>query len=180
LVCIFTIFLQFSKIDLVLAEKEKEKSMNSTGRIPAQVGPSPGKMRTSPRPRRQFYTEISTVLNNSNQVLCTIAMSRWQFLKRSMDFYSFTPPDPRRRRARPSSSELLDRPNGARVGASERSTPNSSSEECFPSTNFWIGALQFSAHGDREPRGHSLAFMTTQGGLAQLDRFTSNKGLNRG
>jgi hypothetical protein len=68
-------FYNFLHIFKVLLKKKRENpEQNWAGS--SLDGPSPGKMRTRPRPRRQFYTEIPTVLNNSNQVLCTIAMSR--------------------------------------------------------------------------------------------------------
>jgi hypothetical protein len=62
-------FLQISKV--LLKKKRENPEQHWAGSSPD--GPSPGKMRT--RPRRQFYTEIPMVLNNSNQVLYTIAMS---------------------------------------------------------------------------------------------------------
>jgi hypothetical protein len=91
-------------------------------------------------------------------------------------FYFFTAPDPRRRRARPSSGELLDRPNGARAGASERSTPNSSPISGFPSFNFANGCLVGSGHGDRECCGWINTFPATSGLLVQLGGSTSITG----
>jgi hypothetical protein len=65
-------FLQISKVLL----KKKRENPEQYWAESSPYDPSPGKMCTRPRPHRQFYTEIPTVLNNSNQVHCTIAMSR--------------------------------------------------------------------------------------------------------
>jgi hypothetical protein len=57
-------FLQFSRISLALAEKEKEKDMNSSGPNLAQVGPSTGDttpLRARARLRWQICTEALAI-----------------------------------------------------------------------------------------------------------------------
>jgi hypothetical protein len=134
-------------------------------------------MRTRPRPRRQFYTEIPTILNNSNQVHCTIAMSRWQFLKRPPQvLFLRRPRSPTTVSAEPGSGEL-DWPEGPKTGANLRFTPNSNPEEYFPSINFWVGALQHSAHGDSGETQMNNVFQVIHGGLIQLGSLLSIKSM---
>jgi hypothetical protein len=75
--------------------------------------------------------------------------------------------------ARQSSGELPNRPNGARIGATERSTPNSSSKDHFPPINFTVGDLPSSAHEDSERRGHVFVFQSIGGLLVQFSGLSS-------
>jgi hypothetical protein len=93
------------------------------------------------------------------------------------NFYSFTSRGPRRCTARQSSGELLDRPNGARIGATERSTPNSRPINGFPPINFIIGDVPSSAREDSERRGHVLVFLAIGGLLVQFGGLASITGL---
>jgi hypothetical protein len=70
--------------------------------------------------------------------------------------------------ARQSSGELLDRPNGARIGATERSTPNSRPINGFPPINFIFGDLLSSIHENRGDYGHLIMFPTIGGLPVQI------------
>jgi hypothetical protein len=70
--------------------------------------------------------------------------------------------------ARQSSGELIDRPNGARIGALLWQRSNPRPKEGFPSINFTIDDLSSSAREDSERRGPLLAFPVINGFLVQL------------
>jgi hypothetical protein len=95
-------------------------------------------------------------------------MSHWRFLKRPSKFYPFTGRGPRRRAARQSSGELVDWPNGERIGALLWQRSNPRPNEGFPSINFMIDDLSSSAREDSEQRGPLLAFPVINGFLVQL------------
>jgi hypothetical protein len=65
--------------------------------------------------------------------------------------------------ARQSSGKLLDRLNGARIGATERSTPNSRPINDFPPINFIFGDLLSYVHENRGDYGHLIMFPTIDG-----------------
>jgi hypothetical protein len=59
-------------------------------------------------------------------------------------------------------------------------TLNSTFGGHFPSINCINPSWTLPVHDDGGNREHFDVFMTTQGSLAQLDRFTSNRRLNGG
>jgi hypothetical protein len=70
------------------------------------------------------------------------------FAKRSLHFYLFTVRSPRRQTARGRAPVNLHRPIHATTDVILQFKPNSSPNECFPSTNFINGTLTRSVHGD--------------------------------
>jgi hypothetical protein len=82
-------------------------------------------------------------------------------------FLLFTSRSPRRRTVgnrAPASSYC---PDYSMTGALLRMRPNSGSNKSFPSTNFTIGPLTRSIHGDSGHDGQSNAFPVIQGSLTQ-------------
>jgi hypothetical protein len=112
--------------------------------------PNPeGKARARPRQRWRLYRKGLRVFANWKQVLSlfhcvTDGLQRGP--PSSIPLQGEVPDGGPHGRL---NSGELDLPEGAKTGASLRFTPDSTPEKYFPSLNFWIGALQLSAHGDR-------------------------------
>jgi hypothetical protein len=75
------------------------------------------------------------------------------FAKRSLHFYLFTVRSPRRRTARGRAPVNLHRAIHTTTDALLWFKPNSSPNECFPSTNFINGTLTCSVHSDNRHLG---------------------------
>jgi hypothetical protein len=93
--------------------------------------------------------------------------------ERTLSFYFFTLLDPRRRRARSSSGEHLDRPEGAKTGGLRLSKPNSGPSEGFPQVNFINNYTNVSGHGERADELTIYTFPVIHGILAQLGELVS-------
>jgi hypothetical protein len=82
-------------------------------------------------------------------------------------FLLFTSRSPRQRTAGNRAPTSSYRPDHSMTGALLRLRPNSSPNKRFPSTNFTIGPLTRSVHGDRGHDGQSNVFPVIQGSLTQ-------------
>jgi hypothetical protein len=147
LVWYFYHFLQFSRISLALAEKEKRKDMKSIGPKPAQVSPL---VEESTRARARMQTmhkdpycfkkpELSSPYYFYESLTVTV---------RPLNFYSFTELGSRWWMATHRSLASLYQPDHAKTGAPERQTPNRTSPNHFPPLNFTNKALNHPVHGD--------------------------------
>jgi hypothetical protein len=78
-------------------------------------------------------------------------------------FLLFTSRSPRQRTTGNRAPASLHRPIHATTNALLRLRPNSSPNKSFPSTNFTIGPLTRSVHGDNGHHGQSNAFPRSKG-----------------
>jgi hypothetical protein len=149
--------------------------LNSTGPIPAQDDPTTAEARPCPRAADFadkalfFWVIVSGHLHYLHGSL-TVSKKAPGFL------FLCRPRSPTTASAEPGSGEL-DWPEGAKTGANLWFTPNSNPKEYFPSINFWIGALQHSAHGDSGETQRNNVFQAIHGGLIQLGGSVSIKSM---
>jgi hypothetical protein len=107
-------------------------------------------------------------------------MQSLTFANKPLRFYFFTLRSPRRWTATRRFSASLYRLGYLMTRALTWPTPNSTFGGHFPSINSINPSRTLPVHDDSGNREHFDVFMMTQGSLAQMDRFTSNRRLNGG
>jgi hypothetical protein len=90
------------------------------------------------------------------------------FTPRPFPFFFFTTPGPRRWTATSRAPASSYRPDNSTTGTLVRLTPNSTSNDHYPSTNFKVLAPNISAHGDSAINGQTEAFPVILRVIAQL------------
>jgi hypothetical protein len=136
--------------------------LNRTGPVLAQSAQPKGKGVPAPA-HWQLCTGAHAFLSNSERVLSLFNRATDNLQKRPPVSVSSQWEVPDGVHARPKSGELLDRPIGARIGATARSTPNSRPINGFPPINFIFGDLLSSVHENRGDYGHLIMFPTIGG-----------------
>jgi hypothetical protein len=143
--------------------KRKRKRCYRIGLNLARGGPFTGESTPARSVLRKEPWRFEFFIKNPSHyfsVLLTLAETPPRFLL-------FTFCSPRRRTTGNRAPASLYRPDHSMIGALLRLRPNSSPNKSFPSSNFTIGPVTRSVHGDRGHDEQSNAFPAIQGILTQ-------------
>jgi hypothetical protein len=152
--------------------------MNSNGLKPARYSPYPGEMRPPARaPALSDFHRGPWWFENPIKSFTHYLLVSLTFTPRPFPFFFFTTSGPRRWTARSRAPASSYRSDNSTTSTLVRLTPNSTSNDHYPSTNFKVLAPHFSAHGDSAINRQTEAFPVILRVLAQLVRLRSIKSI---